>query len=399
MDSLGWVISWVARGVVSAFLPSPERERVAAPVRVSPPRWSFFVGVIGFLVGLFLYVEGALAFMSGLVNLQGTALLQSGDPNVTDAVINWGGILSWFAWHLQPQAWLYMYVCLTGAVRVIAFAVTQEAVAEPVIWVPMRLLQNSRRKAEEQARLFELGPRRPDRAIEEDDCDLVVLSCREKEQWGESTTIEIGERQYRLIDFADRSDGRWKVIAYRLRESRPSDAVRSLVKTSIKPPEGHVGGALRAPEGRIWYFAFGLPMDPATSESVLTNPFRICTAQLSRHALRFAKPAAEDCGEAAAIPTQNPSDIVWGVVWECPERDADSLAQLEHIGDQCAWENLEVRDEEATRYAVQVAIVNEDIRDLSLLPTPEYRDRLLQAARTYPFSKIYLGLLRSSPTK
>ena len=88
MNSLGWVISWLARGVASAFLPSPERERVAAPLGVSPPRWSFVAGVIGMFVGLLLYAEGAAAFMSDLGGRQAAALLQSGDPNVTDAVIN-----------------------------------------------------------------------------------------------------------------------------------------------------------------------------------------------------------------------------------------------------------------------------------------------------------------------
>lgn len=391
-------MEWLARGVASALLPSPERERVATPAAVSPPHWSFLAGLVGGAVGLLLYFDGSLAFMGDLGGRQAMALLQSGEP-ITDTDIRFGGILTWFAWHLQPQAWLYMYLSLTGLLRVVAFLATQEAVAEPVIWASMRLLENSRRKAEQQRRLLELGPRRPDRVLEEDGCDLVVLSCREKADWDESATIEIGARQYRLIDAGDRDDGRWKAIAYRLRESRSGDAVRRVVRTGLDPPEGHLGGALRAPKGRLWYFAFGLSLSPAIMEDVVDATRSVCTARLSRYALRFARPAGDGRGEAAVVPTGNPSDIVWGIVWECAEDNADALARHERIGEQCAWEVVEVRGDDAARYAVRVAVVNEDVRDLSLLPSRGYRDRLLEAARAHPFAKIYVGLIGSSPTR
>jgi hypothetical protein len=390
------LISWFARGVASAFLPSPERERVAAPAGVSPPRWSFLFGVIGAVGGFLLYFEGGMGFMGDLIPRQTMALLQARQP-ITETDVRGGGLLAWFAWHLQPQAWLYLYICLTGVVGVVAFAASREAVSEPAIWFPMRLLQRRRRRVEHEARMAELGPRRPDRVLEEDGCALVVLSCRPKEDWNESATIEIGERQYQLIDVADRDDGRWKVIAYRLREARPEDAVRRVVKTRLKAPAGHLGGARRAPLGKVWYFAFGLSMAPAVIENVVRDPVLVCTAQLSRHALRFARPAADGSGEAAAIPTNNPSDLVWGVVWECAEDDAEALADLESIGENCSWHAADVRDADAVRYAVQVAIVDEEARDLDLLPTREYRDRLLEAARAHRFAKIYLGLICSSP--
>jgi len=170
------------------------------------------------------------------------------------------------------------------------------------------------------------------------------------------------------------------------------------VRADIKTPEGHAGGARRAQEGRVWYFAFGLSMDPQRMEQAVGAARPVCVAELYRHVLRFVRPAAERHGTAAAVPTENPSDIVWGVVWECAAAEARALDELEGIGTGCSWVIAEVRDKASVRYAVKVAIVDDAVCDGSLLPSRVYRDRLLEVAKAYPFSKIYLSMLRSSPT-
>ena len=157
-----------------------------------------------------------------------------------------------------------MYLALTGLLRVVTFATTGQAVAEPVILAPLRGIQWLGGREARQQRLAQLGPLRPDRVLEAGGGDLVVLSCREKQDWDELATIKIAGRFYRLIDVADRHDERWTAVAYRLREIESTYVIRKLVKTDLRPPTGHSGAAKTAPVGLLWYFAFGPTMLPAT---------------------------------------------------------------------------------------------------------------------------------------
>ncbi len=384
---------WAARGVLSAALPAPERDRIAATHQISPPRWSFALGMIGGAVGLLLYMEGALRYMGLLGGEQSLALLDSRMPGFGQLA----GIMTWLTWHLQPEAWLYMYLALMGLVRVLGFAITGQAVAEAVILPPLRGIQWSRRRAARETRLVQLGPPRSDRVLEEEGGDLVVLSCREKENWDEVATIKIAERFYRLIDVADRRDGLWTVIAYRLREIGSTDLIRTLVKTDLRPPTGYTGATKTPPAGRLWYFAFGPTMLPATLHDEVPDGHFICVAKLGSHALRFERPAADGSGEAVAVATISPSDITWGVVWELEEGQLERLEDRERIGPDCHWQDVEVDDVDGRRYSVNLAVVDRQVLDPSLRPERGHRDQLVEAARRHGFPRIYADLLAAVP--
>ena len=202
-------------------------------------------------------------------------------------VVRLSGIMAWLAWHLQPEAWLYMYLALMGLFRVVTFAATRQAVAEPVILVPLRGIQWLGGREARQKRLAQLGPPRPDRVLAGKDGDLVVLSCREKESWDELATIKIAGRFYRLIDVADRHDERWTAIAYRLREIESADVIRKLVRTDLRPPTGHTGATKTAPPGLLWYFAFGPTMLPATVHANVPDGRLVCVAKLGGDAAQL----------------------------------------------------------------------------------------------------------------
>lgn len=385
--------SWAARGVLSAVLPAPERDRIAASYQISPPRWSFALGMTGGALGLLLYMDGALGFMGLLGGEQALALLDSEMPGFGRLA----GIMTWLTWHLQPEAWLYMYLALMGLVRVLAFAITGQAVAEAVILPPLRGIQWLRGRTARQARLVQLGPTRSDRVLAERGGDLVVLSCRKKQDWDEVATIKIAGRFYRLIDVADRQDGLWTTIAYRLREIESTDAVRKLVKSDLRPPTGYSGATKTPPAGRLWYFAFGPTMLPATLHDGVTDGHFMCAARLGSHALRFERPAADGSGEAVAVATDNPSDITWGVVWELDAGQLESLGNLERIGPDCHWQDVEVGDTDSRRYAVKLAVVDRRVFDPSLRPQRGHRDQLVEAARRHGFPRIYTGLMATAP--
>ena len=375
------------------MLPSPERDRIAAGYQISPLRWSFGLGVIGGAIGLMLYMGGALGFMGSLGGDQALLLLDTEMPGLGRAA----GIMSWLAWHLQPEAWLYMYLALTGLLRVVTFATTGQAVAEPVILAPLRGIQWLGGREARQQRLAQLGPLRPDRVLEAGGGDLVVLSCREKQDWDELATIKIAGRFYRLIDVADRHDERWTAVAYRLREIESTYVIRKLVKTDLRPPTGHSGAAKTAPVGLLWYFAFGPTMLPATLHAEVPDGRLVCVAKLGSHALRFERPAADGSGEAAAVATNSPSDITWGTVWECDAGWLGKVEELERIGPDCHWQGVEVHDMDGRRYAVKLAVLDRQALDPALRPRRGHRDQLVEAARRHSFPRIYVSLLAAAP--
>ena len=144
--------SWAARGLLSAVLPPPERDRIAAGYQISPPRWSFALGVIGGATGLLLYMDGALGFMGSLGGDQALLLLDTEMPGLGRLA----GIMAWVAWHLQPEAWIYMYLALMGLFRVSTFVATGQAVAEPVILARLRGLQWLGDRGARERRLVQL---------------------------------------------------------------------------------------------------------------------------------------------------------------------------------------------------------------------------------------------------
>ena len=206
------LFSLAVRGVISALLPPPERDRVIGGYPISAARWSLYIGLIGGGGGLYFYMSGALAFIVPLGGDQGVALLDTAAPGY----VSLGGLLAWLAWQLQPEAWLFSYLALVGFARVLAFLITGEAIAEPSVLLPLRAVQWLTGGYRKKRRLAELGPERPDRALVEKGCDLVILSCREKPELDELATIKVGGRFYRLLDVEDIADGRWRSLTYRL---------------------------------------------------------------------------------------------------------------------------------------------------------------------------------------
>ena len=110
-------------GLLAAFLPSPERDRLALREGVEPFRWSVFLGLVQGAVGLTLYCSGALGYMEHYGTEHGMWVLEnygeiqektgraptrsllmaspSPKPRATDS---WKGKFSSSAWRLAASA-------------------------------------------------------------------------------------------------------------------------------------------------------------------------------------------------------------------------------------------------------------------------------------------------------
>jgi hypothetical protein len=225
---------FLLRGLLSALLPSPERERLARENGLNAPKCSFFLGLLQGPIGVAFFVTGGLSFMRGTSLILSWGMLENWQPGMTTNDIRATGLIGWLSWFLHPLAWPPAYLALIGLGRCLTFAIAGEAMGEPLVIAAMRLAQAWNRRSQVRRREAELGPIRPDRILRQAD-DIVILTCREKKDWRVAVTIEIGGRFYRLKSLQERRDGPHRALAYHLTPQPPGALVRRLVRY-IPPP-------------------------------------------------------------------------------------------------------------------------------------------------------------------
>jgi hypothetical protein len=233
---LSWALHLI-RGLWVALLPSPEREEFARRHGHDAPSWSFGLGFVMGGFGVALFVVGGLAFMRGSASILSWGMLENWQPGLTTNEIRATGVIGWLAWFICPLSWPPAYLAMNGLVRVATFAITREAVGEPLVLAALRLFQALKHRRSQRLREEELGPVRPDRVVLEGG-DLVVLASREKRGWEKEATVEVRGRYYRLVAAEECLDRGRKAISYRLREAAAGNVIRRLVHYS-PPPEWH----------------------------------------------------------------------------------------------------------------------------------------------------------------
>lgn len=397
ISSLLQLLKSIGLGLYAAILPSPERDGFANAYDVDVARWSLLVGVVEMFVGFLLYIDGALAFMAVLGSEQTQALMENYRPGMVYAV--WSGTLGWLAWHLQPEAWLYTTLALTGSARFLAFLITREAFGEPIVWATLRAYQTARDALRGASRRRKLGPERPDSAIVEDGCDLVVVSSREKDGWDELATIQVGDRFYRLIDVEERLEGRWISLAYRLREAGRNEPIRALVRSDVALPDELPGGPCEPPSGCVWVFAYGPNMLEERLREAVPSARSVGAACLAGHLLRFYKRDDEGSGTATVIDTSNPGDKVWGVVQECAEGDGERIDRAEGIGEGYRRNDATVVGVDDQEYRVRLYVAEPDQIDTTLAPSRPYLESLIEACRRLGFPRFYTQVLERTRTQ
>ena len=138
-------------------------------------------------------------------------------PSINPVIFSIGPLhLRWFS--IGP-----LYVRWYGLMYVVAFAITREAVGEPLLLAALRATQGFsrwrwRRRAERA-----LGPPRVDRARKDGDVWL-------KPDWDAVATIEVLGRYFRVAGIEEEETEGRVVFVYRLVPSADYEIVRRLVR-------------------------------------------------------------------------------------------------------------------------------------------------------------------------
>jgi hypothetical protein len=212
-----------------ALLPSPERDRLARRTGLDAPLCSFLFGLVQGGVGVTLYLMAGLAFMRASSMGVSMFMLENWWPGLTNTHMAGGAVVSWLVWLIHPVSWPFAYLALVGLLRVCAFAITREAVGEPLVLVVLRIVQSVVRRQGERSELKSLGPPRSDR-LRPRGRGWEVITCRPKPGWDEVATVEIDADHFVITGVERRLDGPWLSIVYRLEPMDELAIVRRLVR-------------------------------------------------------------------------------------------------------------------------------------------------------------------------
>lgn len=229
-------------GFVAALLPAPERGDFARRHGgTDPATWSFFLGLAELLGGGPVLVSNGLDFVRGVAERNASMFIDKVESatmstrELTGYMLS--GLANWFEWLAQPWTWLLFLIPATGLLRLVTYALHDEAAGEPLVWAGMRLAQLVGRKLGQSRGRLLFGPERPDRIVSGPGNGLTVLACRPKPDWNPLITIEIRERFYRVLETEERQDGPWWVYAYVLGEMPESAVIRSLIRYDPTPSQ------------------------------------------------------------------------------------------------------------------------------------------------------------------
>lgn len=230
-------MSWwrLLAGPASALFPEEVRDRLVRTVGVDPPLWSFFLGCVQLLVGGLLLVDDFMRVVPDLVSAHTGAFLDEADPGKFGVderqTLLWSGSFSWLVWVARPKVLLLGSWAIWGLVRLTAFGVTREAVAEPAFWAGYWLWKlgfvGPARAAEHVVRF---GPDRPDRVEHPSPETLRVLAARPKTDWGEAVTLEYRKRFYRLAKMEETPGTPYWSYVYDFEEMGSAELIRRLVR-------------------------------------------------------------------------------------------------------------------------------------------------------------------------
>jgi hypothetical protein len=215
-----------AGGLVAAFLPRPENERLGRAWEVDVGRFSMGLGLVEAVVGGLGFMFGGLAAMTGDIAVLNMILLEGWFEGLSTAHFQGAGLVALLIWCTHPLAWFLALVGVTGLARVFTWTTTGEAIGEPLVWLALRLVQAVRRSSTATARLRHLGPLRRDRLVWGHDGELVILTCRDRPEWSDNVTLELDGRFFRLVETSDRVEGAHLAVAHRFAELPEHSVVR-----------------------------------------------------------------------------------------------------------------------------------------------------------------------------
>lgn len=146
------------------------------------------------------------------------------------------------------------------------------------------------------------------------------------------------------------------------------------------------------PPAAVYYFAYGANLDPKRFEKYGMNALPIGPARLDDYALKFTLPC-EYIGKGYASIEPETGKAVWGFLYQLDRYAFLLLEAMEYVFLK-HYRKIEV--EVATRDGVRIKAVSlrTGVPMAGLVPSTEYKKKILSAAEQHGFPASYLSELQ-----
>ena len=145
------------------------------------------------------------------------------------------------------------------------------------------------------------------------------------------------------------------------------------------------------------YFAYGSNMCTGRLRGRVASATVVRIARLTGHSFRFHKRSKDGSAKADAFETGNPSDVVWGVIFDIDERQKAALDVAEGLNNGYDQKTVTVLDESGQEHPAFLYVADTNSIDSTLRPYSWYKRFVVDGARQHSLPREYVNLIATMP--
>jgi len=143
----------------------------------------------------------------------------------------------------------------------------------------------------------------------------------------------------------------------------------------------------------LLYFSYGSNMSTPRIKHRVASAVVVSTAYLTEHSLRFHKKSIDGSAKCDIVNTQEPDDIVHGVVYELAASDKPILDEHEGLGN--GYEEKQVSLMLPHGETITATTYYATYIDASLLPYRWYKEHVLRGAREHVLPPAHIAAIEA----
>jgi gamma-glutamylcyclotransferase (GGCT)/AIG2-like uncharacterized protein YtfP len=145
------------------------------------------------------------------------------------------------------------------------------------------------------------------------------------------------------------------------------------------------------------YFAYGSNMCTGRLRRRISSATFVCIAKLAKHSFRFHKRSTDGSAKGDAFQTGNPTDIVWGVIFNINKGQKLALDEAEGLGVGYEEEAATVLDQSGQEHRVVLYVADANSIDSALHPYSWYKRFVVDGARQHGLPNEYVDVIAAMP--
>lgn len=145
------------------------------------------------------------------------------------------------------------------------------------------------------------------------------------------------------------------------------------------------------------YFAYGSNMCTGRLRRRVPSAAFVCIARLTGHVFRFHKRSTDGSAKGDALQTNNPLDVVWGVIFDIADQEKTVLDNAEGLGVGYLEKNVTVTDDARNEHPSSIYCADPGYLDATRRPYSWYKRFVIDGARQHALPGEYINAIAALP--